>query len=186
MENSIGQKEKLADTIEGAAVWMAPNSYPNYKKCVRSHCSGQYHEYQEELPKHLNKINECREKYSKMSQQKRRHKCVKEVIKPIKKTLKTCVKKNCKKEYKFYKHEIRSFHKDIYNEAKKAKKVIKASNKRHQESEIKKIRARTHPKLSIALGELSNNTDINSHKSPKSVSMRTAKKTKKTKKMIKK
>jgi hypothetical protein len=155
MDNNIGQKEKLADMIEGASEWMAPNSYPDYKKCVRSHCSDQYYEYQETLPKHLNDINTCLHKYPKMSQQKIRHKCVKNVIKPIKTPLRTCVKKNCKKTYKLYKHEIKRFRNDIYHEAKKAKKNIKASNKRHQKSQIKKIKAHIPPKLSIALGELS-------------------------------
>jgi hypothetical protein len=73
---------------------------------MRSHCSKEYLEYEEKIPKNITKIQKCLKNKSK-KQSISKDRCLHSVLSPLMKSLSKCSDINCKVEGNLFKKEMR-------------------------------------------------------------------------------
>jgi hypothetical protein len=83
---------------------IAPKTFPLFEKCMRSHCSKEYSEYEEKIPKNITKIQKCMNNKSRSIQNDR---CLHGVLSPLMRSLSKCSNINCHIEEGIFKKEMK-------------------------------------------------------------------------------
>lgn len=103
VKKKVSQK-KIFKLLDKHTKRIAPRTFPLFEKCMRSHCSKEYSDYEEKIPKNIDKIQKCLKNKSKSL---RKDRCLHGVLSPIMRSLSKCANQNCHIEESIFKKEMR-------------------------------------------------------------------------------
>ncbi len=114
ISSNIKSTKRVLKILNRHTNQITPHTFPKFEKCMRSHCSKEYLEYEEKLPRHTRKIEKCiGDKSSKKMNLSKQNRCLFKIIEPLMESLSKCSEKKCHHEESLFKKEMRTHKKFI-------------------------------------------------------------------------